>query len=89
MLLAVSKVTRQGQISVPADVRRDMGIRPGSELVWDRQDNGDYVVRLKRFTLDDLHKLVGPPAVRLTDRELKDARQAFRDSRIKRSAAGD
>jgi AbrB family looped-hinge helix DNA binding protein len=84
MLVAMSKVTRQGQISVPAEVRRDLGVRAGTELVWDRQANGDYVVRAKRFTLDDLHDLLGVSSVRLTDKELKDARHEFLGSRMKR-----
>jgi len=83
MLVAMSKVTRQGQISLPSEVRRDMGIQAGSELIWDRQENGDYLVRPKRITLADLHQLLGPPTVRLTQRELKAARQDFRASRIK------
>ena len=84
MLVAMSKVTRQGQISVPAEVRRDLGVRAGTELVWDRQENGDYVVRAKRFTLDDLQELLGVSSVRLTDKELKEARHEFLGSRMKR-----
>jgi hypothetical protein len=38
MLIAKSKVTRQGPISVPVEVRRDLGIRTGSELIWERQE---------------------------------------------------
>jgi len=34
MALAKSKVTAQGQISVPAAVRKKLGIGPGSTLEW-------------------------------------------------------
>jgi len=85
MLIAMSKVTRQGQISVPVEVRRALGIRPGSELIWDRNENGEFVVRPKRVTLDDLHQILGAPLVRLTDQEIKDARKAFLASRLTRS----
>jgi AbrB family looped-hinge helix DNA binding protein len=88
MLIAVSKVTSQGQISVPAEVRRELGIRTGTELIWDRQENGDYLVRPKRATLADLHQLVGELPVHLTDQELKEARQAFLGSRTKRFDPG-
>lgn len=84
MLVATSKVTNQGQISVPAEVRRDLGIRSGTELIWDRQQNGEYVVRPKRLTLTDLHQMVGPPTVHLTDQEIREARQDFLASRMKR-----
>jgi len=88
MLIAVSKVTRQGQISVPAEVRRDLGIRPGTQLIWDRGENGEYRVRPKRTTWTDLHALIGPLEVRLTDEELKAARREFLASRAERAEGG-
>ena len=84
MFVATSKVTNQGQISVPAEVRKDLGIRAGTELIWDRNENGDYTVRPKRLTLADLHRMVGPSTVRLTDQELQKARREFLSSRMKR-----
>ena len=84
MLIATSKVTSQGQISVPSEVRRDLGIRPGTELVWDRKENGEYVVRPKRLVLADLHQVVGTLTVHLSDEELREARHEFLASRMKR-----
>ena len=84
MRVATSRVTIQGQISVPAKVRKDLGIRAGTELIWDRKENGDYSIRPKRLTLADLPDVVGPSTVRLTDRELQAARREFQDSRAKR-----
>ena len=84
MLIATSKVTNQGQISVPAQVRKDLGIRAGTELIWDRREDGNYTIRPKRLTLADLHRVVGPSTVRLTDRELQEARREFLASRTKR-----
>jgi AbrB family looped-hinge helix DNA binding protein len=88
MRIATSKVTNQGQISVPAAVRRDLGIRPGTELVWDRNRNGEYVVRPKRFTLADLHQMVGKPVVHVSDEEIQEARHAFLGSRMRRLDPG-
>ena len=42
MSLAKSKLTAQSQISVPAEVRKKLGVGPGSVLEWDEQ--GDQVV---------------------------------------------
>lgn len=84
MLVAMSKVTSQGQISVPAEVRRDLGVRPGTELVWDRKENGEYVIRPKRSTLADLHQMIGAVSVHLSDQELREARSEFLSSRMKR-----
>jgi antitoxin PrlF len=39
-----SRVTAQGQISVPAEVRRELGVGPGSVLTWEPR-NGEFIVR--------------------------------------------
>ena len=55
MALPQSKVTAQGQISVPAEVRRRLGIGPGSVLEWD-QDGDEVVVRKAgRFSSAEIH----------------------------------
>jgi len=38
MVIAPPKVSAQGQISLPAKVRRRLGIGPGSILEWDEED---------------------------------------------------
>lgn len=55
MAITQSKLTAQGQISVPAEVRRRLGIGPGSVLVWEERD-GEFVVRRAgRCTSDEIH----------------------------------
>lgn len=56
MTIAQSKVTAQGQISVPAEVRKKLGIGPGSVLEWHEQDGQVVVRRAGRFSSDDLHQ---------------------------------
>lgn len=58
MAIAHSKVTAQGQISVPAEVRKRLGIGPGSVLEW--EDMGDQVVvrRVGTHTSLDVHAAV-------------------------------
>lgn len=60
MALAHSKLTAQGQISVPAKVRQKLGVGPGSVLEWD--DAGDQVVVRKagRYTSEDVHRALFP-----------------------------
>jgi AbrB family looped-hinge helix DNA binding protein len=67
MALASSKLTAQGQISVPAEVRRKLGLAPGSVLEW--EEEGDHVVvrRAGRYTSEELHAALFPseqPAAR-------------------------
>ncbi len=44
MAIARSKLTAQSQISVPADVRRKLGVGPGSVLEWEEDGNQIVVV---------------------------------------------
>ena len=72
MTIAHSRLTAQGQISVPAAVRRKLGVGPGSTLEW--QEEGDKIVvrRVGRFTSAELHEALfaSPPKPR-TLAELK------------------
>lgn len=74
MALAHSRLTAQGQISVPAKVRQRLGVGPGSVLEWD--EDGDQVVVRKagRYTSRDIHRaLFSTPPKRRTLSELKNA----------------
>lgn len=73
MAIAHSRLTSQGQISVPAEVRRLLGLAPGSVLEWEAEDGKIVVRKAGRNTLADLHAAAfpaGPPAARSLD-ELK------------------
>lgn len=64
-----SKVTSQGQISVPASVRKRLGIGPGSVLIWEERD-GEFVVRRAgRSTSLDVHAALfdGTPPTTVAD----------------------
>ena len=80
MAIAHSKLTAQGQISVPAKIRSRLGIGPGSVLEWD--DNGEQIVvrRAGRFSSEDVHKtLFRQPPKSKTLAELKEGlRRAVR-----------
>ena len=73
MALAHSKVTAQGQVSVPAKVRQRLGVGPGSVLEWD-DDGGRVVVRKAgRYSSEDIHQaLFSKTPARRTVEEMKD-----------------
>jgi antitoxin PrlF len=58
--IASSKLTAQGQISVPAEVRRRLGIGPGSILEWEQQGERIVVQRAGRYSSEDLHRALFP-----------------------------
>jgi antitoxin PrlF len=55
MPIAKSKLTAQGQISVPAEIRKKLGVGPGSVLEWDEQDDKVVVRRSGRYASEDVH----------------------------------
>jgi len=58
MAIAQSKVTAQGQISVPMEIRRKLGVGPGSILEWE-EDGGRIIVRRAgRYSSEEIHQAV-------------------------------
>ena len=60
MPLAHSKLTAQGQISVPAEIRKKLGVGPGSVLEWDQKNDEVIVRRAGRHTSEDVHEALFP-----------------------------
>ena len=60
MALARSRLTAQGQISVPADIRRKLGVGPGSILEWDEDGDKIVVRRSGQFTSQDIQRALFP-----------------------------
>ena len=56
MAIAHSKLTAQGQISVPAEVRRKLGIGPGSTIEWEEEGSQFVVRRAGKYSSEDIHR---------------------------------
>lgn len=70
MTTATSKLTAQGQISVPAEIRRELGVGPGSILEWEAAGGQAIVRRGGRHTSEDIHRSLfpkGPPRAATTE----------------------
>ena len=60
MAIAHSKLTSQGQISIPLSVRRKLGVGPGSILEWE-DDHGKMVVRRAvRYNSEEINRALFP-----------------------------
>jgi antitoxin PrlF len=57
---ARSRITTQGQISVPAEIRKKLGVGPGSLLEWSEEGETVVVRRAGRSSFDDIHAAVFP-----------------------------
>jgi antitoxin PrlF len=87
MALARSKVTAQGQISVPAEVRRRLGIGPGSVLEWNEEGEKIVVRRSARYSSADIHRALFPqqaPRPRTLDELKQGIRRHVRERHARR-----
>lgn len=57
-----TKLTSQGQVSVPATVRSFLHLTPGSVLVWTQEGDRILVERAKRHTTAEVHQALFPDA---------------------------
>jgi AbrB family looped-hinge helix DNA binding protein len=56
MVIAYSKLTARGRVSVPKEVRQRLGIGPGSILEWEEEGERIVVRRAGRYTSEELHR---------------------------------
>jgi len=73
MPIAQSRLTSQGQVSIPAEVRRRLGLGPGSVIEWEETQDGIVVRRAGRYSFEDMRAALfpnGPGRARSLD-ELK------------------
>lgn len=67
MQKAQSKLTSQGQVSVPAPVRNFLHLIPGSVLVWTQDGERIVVGRAKRHSTAEVHQALFPDASPATE----------------------
>jgi AbrB family looped-hinge helix DNA binding protein len=64
MPIAKSKVTAQGQISVPAEIRKKLGIGPGSTLEWYDEHGNVVIRRAGSFSSAEIHQALFPKGLK-------------------------
>ncbi len=85
MPLARSKITTQGQISVPLEIRRKLGVGPGSILEWE-EDGGQIIVRRSgTFSSQDIHRVAFPEGAPPL-RSIQEIKESIRHHALKRYA---
>jgi AbrB family looped-hinge helix DNA binding protein len=87
MTLAKSRITAQGQISVPAEVRRRLGAAPGSVLEWHADGERIVVRKSGQYESEDVQRALFPDG-RPRRRSLRDleagVRRYIRDRHARR-----
>lgn len=58
-----SKITSKGQITVPIEVRRLLGVRAGDRLLFESDGNGVHIRPVRSKSLFEKYRGVGTPGV--------------------------
>ena len=78
MSLPRSRLTAQGQISVPVEIRRKLGLAPGSTLEWEEVGEQMVVRRAGSYSSRDIQRALFPEAPpKRTVEEIKQARADY------------
>lgn len=62
MMKIQTKITSQGQVSVPAAIRQILALTPGSSLIWTQDQGRVTVERAVRHSTTDVHQVLFPDA---------------------------
>jgi len=86
MAITYSKLTAQGETSVPDEVRRKLGVGPDSVLEWEEEGERIIVRRAARYTSEDLHRALfeEPPEPRTLEELEAGVEQAIKDRHARR-----
>ena len=66
-------MTSKGQITVPVEVRRALGLQAGSKVEFVRTEQGDYELVVKTGSIRDLKGMLPPPEVPVTIEQMNEA----------------
>ena len=85
-----TKLTSQGQVSVPAPVRNFLHLIPGSVLEWTQEGDRFVVQRAKRHSTQEVHQALfpeGPPPDDEPVKTLAELKKGIREQ-VRRRYAG-
>jgi len=85
MGIARAKITAQSQISLPAEIRKKLGVGPGNFVEFEERDGQIFLRKVGRYTFADIHAALfpdGPPK----PRTLEELREGIREHMRKKHA---
>ena len=69
--MAITKVTRNFQITLPEDVRHELGVKLGDHIALERADFGFRLHKVEKGRIDDFVGIFGPFKEKLHSTELQ------------------
>ena len=58
--MSEATVTSKGQVTIPADIRKSLGLVTGERVVFTQLDDGTTLMRTKKRSILDLEGLLKP-----------------------------
>jgi antitoxin PrlF len=52
--MATAALTSKGQITIPIEVREDLGLKTGDRVAFLKSENGEYILKAKKGSLMNL-----------------------------------
>jgi antitoxin PrlF len=80
-------ITERGQVTLPAAVRRQLGVEPGGKILFQIEDNGTVSVAVAPFTFQTVRASVSPLDHPMSDETLAEVLEDARTARYRRSRA--
>ena len=84
MPIASAKITSKGQITLPSELRRELGVKPGDRVDFTRNKDGKVELVARTHRLEDLRGMLkydGPP---LSDEDIVEMVREARGTRAGR-----
>lgn len=53
-MVTVTRLFKKGRVTMPAQIRRELGLKPGDAVLWTKDAQGNLTVRPVRPSLDHL-----------------------------------
>lgn len=82
----ISTISSKGQVTIPVEVRRQLGVHPADKVAFVVSDEGKVEVRPVRFTLESvLGSIEALPNESIDlDREIEEAKETAAARRVER-----
>ena len=73
MSLAQSRITAQGQVSIPVSVMRQFGLAPGEVITWDTMEGHLIIEKAGHYSLADVQSALKiPKGIHKSDAEIRE-----------------
>lgn len=84
MEMSIAKVTSQGQITIPVDIRRRLGVQPGGKVVFIQEGDRVMIANATVEAFEQMRQAFAPEAERLGLKEEQDVVELVKQVRAER-----